>query len=79
MAGGGIWHSNNQKNKGSLLQAFVHTMKVGRIIDCICEYLLYMRCHFILNDDDDSTETIAHIIQSQKTNSEGKMSFFFLL
>ena len=45
-----MWHSNNQKNKGSLLQAFVHTMKVGRIIDCICEYLLYMRCHFILNE-----------------------------
>lgn len=44
-----MWHSNNQKNKDSLLQAFVHTMKVGRITDCICEYPLYPRCHFILN------------------------------
>lgn len=45
-----MWHNNNQKNKGSLPQAFVHTMKVGRIIDCICEYPLSMRWHFILNE-----------------------------
>lgn len=45
-----MWHNNNQKNKGSLPQAFVHTMKVGRIIDCICEYPLSMRWHFFLNE-----------------------------
>lgn len=45
-----MWHNNNQKNKDSLPQAFVHTIKVGRIIDCICEYPLSMRWHFILNE-----------------------------
>ena len=46
---GGMWHNNNQNNKDSLPQAFVHTVKVGRIIDCICEYPLSTRWHLILN------------------------------
>lgn len=73
-----MWHSNLRKNKASLLQAFVHTMIVGRIIDCIHEYPLYVRCHFILYETTRTTiQKQLFLLSNHKKKGLGEKKYIY--